>query len=1159
MYLSAAPITLNYGYDSNVSLKNGVVYALGNLAFSNDTVLASAKDITLNKDQLLVLTDNIKLNEHIEAVPVVTPEQYVYSTLITDNNGNYLYAINPSSTTGGGLGFTTQLLSATTFNLSFSASNTVQIFYTVDTTDLYLITNTTAALISGGLSSTTNSTYYTYYYNLSGDALSLLSLTPILYSKWVTANGTGLGFTGASATTYNNLTLTATAILHVTRLSNDNAYNQVQTTGQSDLVKYNKDYNSLDINSDTGKVPFNYLVSTAFKTVSANSLSANINTLKNYYSPLHDQSAILDEQLRAYNKIYTGLNETEGSDKIYLGYNAEVSKIIFEMDVDTYFHYPYGTDTIALSSSSLVSYGARADITPFRSDKLFKKNANYKNYSSWGNSSGEAYPHRGRTQRGTYFCSWLSAATTSTGDLDSSVAPVWVDRYFDPVQVNSIGISLSTITSLSGILVGSINNYPNLIWDVTTDLVFEPGVLYYYHRLGDTDNTTISESITGIAYQIKEWGPTLLNEVTGLTAGTITSFTTNNSGSDASLKASYYLVSGTYGVLNTNNSVFEQSYDEDYANDGNTFMCLAYKEDWSEIIGDQILGNYFNGGLGIFNDNPILTPIFTVGACPSVSGSTIRSFNTNLELLNYETFTTFASSGTLSAKALGTASAAIRGTYDGSYYIIDNYSSNRFVSTFDPDDLITKRGTLSADLPVNGNNIIESFLHRDVSTGVDYIITKTHQINTTVTYSKFTTNCVLVTAVINNSYNNFVLDLSGTPVYYNSNVPYVYPTFVGDYFSWAGTNGCVDSTNTVFTLSANGTTTSSYTSAVLVRGTTPILKIARPEYINCDQDDNIWITYNTSFVAKVNRNGKVIWNKQINTGEPVVFANSNRVINFLAECTENGIEYYGLIVDGKSQTIYKIDTNGNVIRKVTIDGLLPGGDCTGFDYQRKYIKPLSLVPSIKVKVVCKDDTGSGTPMYKTLSYPVSGLSNGWHHFAATIDEKSNAKLYVDGRLVDSDLWLDSNPLSAAVIRHSLYNYKNNPQICIGTSNFKNGTLNSWTGMPTSYLFNGKIADVRYYNVTLSNSDISTISKVFKYNQFTDLPWVIPTGTREYIEEIERFFLHRLPGSKSQFYNIKIKNSGITDTSVQAMVENNLQNASTSITPAYTKLRSITWE
>jgi hypothetical protein len=80
----------------------------------------------------------------------------------------------------------------------------------------------------------------------------------------------------------------------------------------------------------------------------------------------------------------------------------------------------------------------------------------------------------------------------------------------------------------------------------------------------------------------------------------------------------------------------------------------------------------------------------------------------------------------------------------------------------------------------------------------------------------------------------------------------------------------------------------------------------------------------------------------------------------------------------------------------------------------------------------------------------------------------------------------------------------------------------------------------------------------KRNQFTPLNWNSSSGQRAYIEEIERFFLHRLPGQKSQYFDIKIKNSTITDSNVKTIIENNIKNILSQNTPAYTNLRNIIW-
>jgi len=1191
MILSATSVSFNYGYDSNISYNGGVVYTLDGLDYTNTGLLASAVDVTLNNEQILVLTQNIKLSESLTNTTLIPkPESYVYSTLIQDYAGRYLYATDPLNTQGSLISLTTVLASATVFNFYFpSTPSTIQIFYTVpyQTTiqNLFLICNNNT--ISGGQINGVPSTNYTYYYLLSGAAFSLVSTLPVINTQWLVSNGSNsLSFTGISGISSNTLVLPASAIFCATNLNNNNSYGSLQSTGQSDLIKYKNVTNELVIDKTSGNVPFNYLISSAYKNLSANNniIDANINTLKNYYSPMHGQTAVLSASLRNYTKLYTGLNENNGSSKIYLGYNANTSKLTFTKDKNVYFHYPYGTSVLPLSDTTLVDYGARADVSPFRADKIFKKSATNSTYTSWGTTTN--YP-----QNGVFFCSWLSAANYGDNNI---LKPVWVDRYYNPAIVNLLGINSNTILSLSSLLVGGINNYPNLIFDVPSTLTFEPGALYYYHRIGEQDNQTIVNSLTGLMYHIENWSANLVNTVNGLTAGSIEGFQSTNSVNDNTIKTSYYNTNGTYGYINSINSDFTY-------NSGFTMSFYAYQSDWTNIQGDQIVGNYFNGGVGLFNVNKILTPYFTVAAridsSVGVVSSTLQTYNTDLVLLNTEKFDYtnyvftpgFGGSSTdwqTLSSAWATPSFVLKTTYDKQQYVIDNYAYNNYLTTLDFSDLITNKVSLSSSIysstgTLTGGLIVDAYV---IPNSNGNIVTKTHPTNSSVTYRKFNFDGSLLYSYTNTDYNNFTVDLYGNTVWYNTNIPTPLNSAtqappISGYDMWNGTNATVDNNNNVFSLSGNGIQGTSASSWVIVKNGKPGISVVKPDYINCDQDNNIWITYNNNYVLKIDSNGNVIWSKQINTNNPIITPYSTRVINFIAENTVSGITYYGLIIDGKSQYVYKLDMNGNVVSSLYIPGLIPGGDSTGFDYQRKYIAPYVTTPGIQAKFVVQDSTlPTPIPNYITLTYSTSALEAGWHHFGLTFSQDNVAGLFVDGKLVN-EIPVSTNTtltdqfgnplinnsgdnivgLNKPYALYSIYNYKNNPQIAIGTSNFKTGTLNTWIKKPDTYLFNGGIADLRVYDIALKTSDLKALTKNYLINQFTDLDWNVPTGVRGYIEEIERFFLHRLPGSKSQFYNIRIKNSNITDPSVQAIVEENIRAAALNTAPAHTQLRSIIWE
>lgn len=1114
MVLSAVSIPINYGPDSAFSLAGGNAYTFDNYTIYDAEILKKVVDISYNKKQLVALTDNIKLNELVAPEPPVPLEKIITKSYITTNSGQYVVVTSPNNPSSSSIVYNSTG-PATIFTFEFNPSaKTVRIYYKTNNDVVMYLTGTGDYNSNLSASPVDTTEYNTFYYILSGDSITLFSYAT---KNIVQYNDNRLIFSLLYPAAANVLPIQTNAILRLNRFVYSNHNYIINTFGQSDNIRYNAGDDNITIRNSTDSINYNYLITAAYENVSGGiTLDVNINNLKNYYSPRHAQTVNLSEQLRSYKKIFTGLNEDGGYENIFLTYNSSTLEQTFIPDVDNYFHYPYGSSVLQLSASLLTESGSYGDFTPARSDRLFKKQANYAKNTNWGTSS---------VDRGVYFCSWLSASNfTST--------PVWVDRYYDPAYLNLIypNISLSGTT-----LIESTNNWPNIIWDKPSTLTFEPGVLYYYHRKGELENDQIITRFPGLIYHINDWKGTLTNATTNAVIGAIDSFSVSLTGQDQGTRGPYFKPTNTYGYLNTTLSDFEN-------NTGNTFSFFLYQDDWTNIVGDQIVGNHFNGGFGLFNSNSILTPTFNVR-----TGTQIKSYNADLELLDVRDYTTF--NNTYSA-----VNFILKSTYDSFYYVVDS-SAYAYMARFDVDNLINFKlslGTYALALTSDVSSITNAWLVPNLNNPLftDLIVQKRTS-NTSVEYYRFSNDGVLIrNSTIDSStvYNNFAINLSGDPIFYNS--PYNTDAYGVSIY---GTNSCVDSNSTVFALSGDyiirGKTTAELTSI-----NNAVIKITSAESIYCDQEDNIWVLYNATFLAKLNNTGTVLWNKQINTVDPMVNATANRQLGFVADLSTEGIKYHAILVDGKSQTIYKINYSGDIVTKTSVPGVIVNGDFTGFDYQRRFIKPTVDSNSLRVKILTKDSTvDSPVPKLITLSANVSSLNTGWHHFAITYDETNKAKFYVDGDKVDESLTTNN-------ILYRIYNYNNNPQILLGATSFKTvDSLGEYIKHIDRFIYNGKIADFRFYNKTLTDSDIKALSRYYLENQFIPLNWNSTSGQRSYIEEIDRFFIHRLPGQKSQYFDIKIKNSTITDTNVKSIIESNIKNILSQNTPVYANLRNIVWE
>jgi hypothetical protein len=106
------------------------------------------------------------------------------------------------------------------------------------------------------------------------------------------------------------------------------------------------------------------------------------------------------------------------------------------------------------------------------------------------------------------------------------------------------------------------------------------------------------------------------------------------------------------------------------------------------------------------------------------------------------------------------------------------------------------------------------------------------------------------------------------------------------------------------------------------------------------------------------------------------------------------------------------------------------------------------------------------------------------------------------------------------------------------------------------IFNGQIADIKIYDYSIPENYIEIFLREMLLAE--DMSWSLPSPATQYIEKIERVFKNKLPGFKSTFYNIKLANTGITDTGTRAIIEEQIKNILKEISPANAELVKIQW-
>ena len=187
----------------------------------------------------------------------------------------------------------------------------------------------------------------------------------------------------------------------------------------------------------------------------------------------------------------------------------------------------------------------------------------------------------------------------------------------------------------------------------------------------------------------------------------------------------------------------------------------------------------------------------------------------------------------------------------------------------------------------------------------------------------------------------------------------------------------------------------------------------------------------------------------------------------------------------------------------------------------------------------------------TLTYPLSNLSPGYHNFTVTFDTLNGLfQFYIDGKSVDKYAFDSGKYSFGTIFDNSIY---------IGTeASYGNNKLNDILNDVNYYNYGQfKLKDFYMYNTPLYLYDIANIVRS-KY-KIQDLHFELPTGKRNYVENIERFFKNKLPGRKSNLVNVSIQDTGITDKPLQDDISEEIVSGIYKVLPANTKLNKVVWE
>lgn len=1120
------PLGLTYPHDPSFKITQDLYAFADGFNMYISPLTHEARDVALNKHELVVLSDYVSLEDCIDQTKKSDASIQFASTInvsgigfwatdgtavtITPDKGDdsnvFIFKFDPATETVQVIFENVRFLTYndTTNQLDFQDESLVtfngvspQIFnYIVDGNKIVLFTN--FAFLSS---------QYTVSWNSLSSVVSATSI--ISPSGGLPTNSTFI-----------------LAELPDTLTSNNYAY------GQSNWVQYRGNLDDLSIKRSLSSIPQNILVTAPYKALSGDQFMSNVNGLKNHLTPDYDLNIDNDNSVnqRDYYGLYTGANQEGGYENVFLAYEGGTQGITFKKGKFTWFHYPNSAPQIAVNDTTIAVNGAVASNTPYKSDKIFKKQANYKKYSTWGDSL-PVYE-----QNGTWLCTWLS------GSPEPDTIPVWINRYINPTLTGAIsgaddlvdllltanndyyiGTQSGSALEINGnsFITKVFKNYQQAYIDTPSTMTFDPGVLYVYHHLGEVDNRTIVSQLSGdtrsyfissgeIQYStnqgteqmlyISDWSQLVSKDNSPFVNDINMINTPNIARHDDVVHNTFSTNASAYGI--TKFPVNFAPYN------GFTVSVNVSADDWSNLYGDQIIGNSFDGGFGLFVDNPVITPLFYV--YETTQGRNLE-LNSDLYILQESKLSNIPSTSAVQF--------LFKRDYDEEYFVID---SGKNVLRYDSANILLSATSVSATV---SGTILDAQID-----GVGHI----YIMATNGVYRYDVENGNLAYQFSTGASTKLQIDL-------NNEVSILPPTII-DY--------AIDSKNNAFTVSTTG----------IFKNGTQVLAASAIKKINCDIHDNLWVIHDNK-LSKLSNHPYKLSTTTLSSG-------GDMSMTFGYNLKGNGVrEEYIVVVDETNKRITKLDLNGTILSSSLISTLsgqfivtgpmsfrLAKGDPSGYDYQRKYARVQHKAGGIHIKVFTNHQATLRTKVFKLFA-DVSHLTSGFHNFAVSFDtSKGNIKLFIDSEIVARS----SSDVNAYQFAYRPTNYRNEVRFVVGASSAKNGTLLDKIKQSYAYIFNGGFNELRIYNAALSEENVRYAARNAYKEIYSDMVWNMPVGTNQYLEEIERFFQHRMPGNKSQFFNIRIRGYKPATDEVKEVFENSIRDVIVKIVPAYTQLKDIVW-
>ncbi len=812
-----------------------------------------------------------------------------------------------------------------------------------------------------------------------------------------------------------------------------------------------------------------------------------------------------DVNLRDYTNIFVDRNiEDPVGDSIKLGYKSDIDDIVFVKDMYTYFHFPMKEKETGEKDNKYCDISATTLINDGATygSCPYKSDRIYKMQYDYPDTSPYGSSTPKEFNNGKWLCSWLS------GDvLNPEGGAKWIDRWFDPKKTTPLAAEQESSDVHQG----------GKVFDVPSKMTFDYGCYYRYYRIGEKAINDIDNVISlgnSRILRLEDWDIESKKTIGGIT------YLNANEESFNRYRVSNDLLEDDYAVhFNGKNQLAIVPYDDEIGQRTTKEYSIVYWvkcDDWRNCTSYSIVDNMYIGGwkFGVTNraNNSF---IFFYGNDETnyQQDGTICVMNPNGDLMSTKSL----------YKMEKMTIMDMISDIDLYVYVLSCDDGISTITKLDFNGNTMAQCKIEANLKYldmsNAENGYVLYAYNYSGSGIEcysidrYIMEYTKVDNADIV--GFTKGLVVN---INNEF--FVTDKKGV---------------------WIADNA--DDTNDGYVISTSGTK--------------PNIKVYSIEEkldgiigSTTDYDGNFWVLR-----EDVLEKYSVLYHRYqkqlvINLKKGI----KPTAVDIISKTVNGNTEDVILVLSEGKQCVYLYNTTGELLDSYNTSTFFVR-PCnkrrlTSYDW---YVRNKDMTNCLYFDIIDFSDHRHNR-IVKSLD-EISDKE--WHQIAVTIEksdeDKFNVIFYFDCQKVGETMEIVGSSDNST-------RYSYDSPIIIGGRCGKIFSLFEEAGFLNSS-FKGCIDDFRIYNRAITNEDLYYIYMTkFKCD---DLIWHFSTNQRNFVENIERFYKFKMPGSKSAHYELHIngykKSDGTIDESVKKVLEDMIRRALKRLAPAYSTMTKIVWD